>query len=126
MAIMVGNAGSFRLSTNVVAEIDNWTLDVSTGLEETQAFGDVWKEQTATIREWSGSASGRFDDTDTNGHVALQTAFLGGTTVAARFYIDGTNYYSGTAFVQASIAAAENGLITVNYTVTGTGALTYA
>jgi hypothetical protein len=118
MAIMAGNAGSFRLSTNVVAEIDNWTLDVSTGLEETQAFGDVWKERSATIREWSGSASGRFDDTDTNGHVA--------TTVAARFYIDGTNYYSGSAFVQASIAAAENGLITVNYTVTGTGALTYA
>ena len=126
MAIMVGNAGSFRISTNVVAEIDNWTLDVSTGLEETQAFGDVWKEQTATIREWSGSASGRLDDTDTNGHVAMQTAFLGGTSVAARFYIDGTNYYSGTAFVQASIAAAENGLITVNYTVTGSGALTYA
>lgn len=126
MAVMTGNAGSFRLSANVVAEIDNWTLDVSTGLEETQAFGDVWKERTATIREWSGSASGRFDDTDTNGHVAMQTAFLGGTTVAARFYIDGTNYYSGNAFVQASIAAAENGLITVNYTITGTGALSYA
>lgn len=126
MAVMVGNAGSFRLTANVVAEIDNWTLDVSTGLEETQAFGDSWKERTATIREWSGSASGRFDDTDTNGHVAAQTAFLGGTTVTARFYIDGTNYYSGTAFVQASIAAAENGLVTVNYTITGTGALTYA
>lgn len=126
MAIMAGNAGSFRIGTNVVAELDNWTLDVSTGLEETQAFGDTWKERSATIREWSGSASGRFDDTDTNGHVAMQTAFLGGTTVAARFYIDGTNYYAGSAFVQASIAAAENGLITVNYTVTGSGALTYA
>jgi predicted secreted protein len=126
MAIMVGNAGSFRLAANVVAEIDNWTLEVSTGLEETQAFGDTWKERTATIREWSGSASGRFDDTDTNGHVALQTAFLAGTTVAARLYIDGTNYYSGTAFVQASLAAAENGLITANYTITGTGALAYA
>ncbi len=126
MAVMAGNAGSFRLTTNIVAEIDNWTLDVSTGLEETQAFGDTWKERSATIREWSGTASGRFDSSDTNGHAALQTAFLGGTTVTGRFYINGTNYYSGSAFVQASLTAPENGLITVNYTITGTGALSYA
>jgi len=125
MAVLAGNAGSFRLTTNTVAELDNWTLDVSTGLEETQAFGDTWKENTATIREWSGTASGRFDNTDTNGHVALQTAFLGGTTVSGRFYINGTNYFSGTAFVQASISAPENGVITVSYTFTGSGALSY-
>jgi predicted secreted protein len=125
MAVLAGNAGSFRLTTNTVAELDNWTLDVSTGLEETQAFGDTWKENTATIKEWSGTASGRFDNTDTNGHVALQTAFLGGTTVSGRFYINGTNYFSGTAFVQASISAAENGLVTVSYTFTGSGALSY-
>ena len=125
MAVLAGNAGSFRLSANTVAEIDTWTLDVSTGLEETQSFGDSWKERTATIREWSGTASGRFDNTDTNGHVALNTAFLGGTTVSARFYINGTNYYSGTAFVQASVSAAENGLVTVSYTITGSGSLSY-
>ncbi|NDD54878.1 hypothetical protein EBZ39_13610 [bacterium] len=125
MAVLAGNAGSFRLSTNTVAEIDTWTLDVSTGLEETQSFGDTWKERTATIREWSGTAAGRFDNTDTNGHVALNTAFLGGTTVSARFYINGTNYYSGTAFVQASVSAAENGLVTVSYTITGSGSLSY-
>ncbi|NBW14696.1 MAG: hypothetical protein EBR82_42525 [Caulobacteraceae bacterium] len=125
MAVLAGNAGSFRLSANTVAEIDTWTLDVSTGLEETQSFGDTWKERTATIREWSGTAAGRFDNTDTNGHVALNTAFLGGTTVSARFYINGTNYYSGTAFVQASVSAAENGLVTVSYTITGSGSLSY-
>lgn len=125
MAVLAGNAGSFRLSTNTVAEIDTWTLDVSTGLEETQSFGNTWKQRTATIREWSGTAAGRFDNTDTNGHVALNTAFLGGTTVSARFYINGTNYYSGTAFVQASVSAAENGLVTVSYTITGSGSLSY-
>lgn len=125
MAVLAGNAGSFRLSTNTVAEIDTWTLDVSTGLQETQSFGNTWKERTATIREWSGTAAGRFDNTDTNGHVALNTAFLGGTTVSARFYINGTNYYSGTAFVQASVSAAENGLVTVSYTITGSGSLSY-
>jgi hypothetical protein len=125
MAILAGNAGSFKLSTNTVLEIDTWTLDVSTGLEETQSFGDTWKERTATIREFSGTASGRFDNADTNGHVALNTAFLGGTSVSARFYINGTNYYSGTCFVQGSLNASENGLVTASYTLTGSGALTY-
>lgn len=125
MAVLAGNAGAFKLSTNTVAEINQWTLDVSTGLEETQAFGDTWKERTATIRDWSGSAQGHFDNTDTNGHVALNTALLAGTTVSARFYVTASVYYSGTAFVQASIGASENGLVTVNYTITGTGALSY-
>jgi len=125
MAILAGNAGSFKLSTNTVLEIDTWTLDISTGLEETQSFGDTWKERTATIKEYSGTAAGRYDDTDTTGHVALNTAVLGGTTVAARFYIDGTNYYSGNVFVQASLNVTENGLVTVSYSFTGTGALTY-
>jgi hypothetical protein len=125
MAILAGNAGSFKISTNTVLEIDTWTLDISTGLEETQSFGDTWKERTATIKEYSGTAAGRYDDTDTNGHVALNTAVLAGTTVAARFYIDGTNYYAGNVFVQASLNVTENGLVTVSYSFTGTGALTY-
>jgi hypothetical protein len=126
MAVLAGNAGSFRISTNTVLELDNWTLDVSTGLEETQAFGDTWRERTATIRDWSGTASGRFDPADTNGHAALSVDALAGDLLAdARFYINGTNYYEGDAFVQMSLAAAENGLITVSYTFTGSGALAY-
>jgi len=126
MAVLAGHAGSFRLSTNVVAELDAWTLEVSTDTEETQAFGDTWKEHTATVKEWSGTASGRLDISDTNGHVALQTAVLGGTTVSGRFYVNGTNYYAGTAFVQASISAPENGVITVSYSLQGTGSLSYS
>jgi len=85
MAVLAGNAGSFKISSNTVAELDTWTLDVSTGLEETQSFGDTWKERT----------------------------------------VDGTNYYSGTAFVQAALNASENGLVTVSYTFTGSGALSF-
>ncbi len=125
MAVMVGNAAALKISTNTIGEMDNWSLDVQTGLEETQAFGDTWKERTSTIKEWSGSGSGRLDTADTNGHVALKTAFLAGSTVAIRFYVDGTNYYSGNAFVQASFSAPENGIITASYTFTGTGALSY-
>ena len=45
MAVLSGNAGSIRLSANVIAEMDTWSLDVSTGLEETQAFSDTWKDR---------------------------------------------------------------------------------
>lgn len=125
MATLAGNAGAFKVGTNTVAEMDTWSLDVSPGLEETQSFGDTWKERTLTLKEYSGSASGRLDITDTNGHVAIQTAILAGTVIAARFYVNGSNYYSGNVFVNAAFSAPENGLITANYTFTGHGALTY-
>jgi predicted secreted protein len=125
MAVMVGNLAKLNIGANTIGEMDNWTLDVQTGLEETQAFGDTWKERTATIREWSGSGTGRLDTADTNGHVATRTALLAGTVLAMRFYVDGTNYFGGNAFVQASFSAPENGVITVSYTYTGSGALSY-
>ena len=125
MATLAGNAGSFKIGANTVAEMDTWSLDISPGTEETQSFGDTWKERTLTLKDWSGSAAGRLDISDTNGHVAIQTAFLAGTVVACRFYVNGSNYYSGNAFVQPAISTPENGLVTVTYTLTGSGALSY-
>lgn len=125
MAVLVGNAGAFKLSTNTVAEIQSWSLNIERGLDETNAFGDTWKEHTATIGAWSGTAQGRYDNTDTNGHVALNTAATGGTTVSARFYINSTVYYSGTAFVTASITANTNNTVDVTWNITGSGALSY-
>lgn len=125
MAIKVGNLASLKIGANTVAELDSWQLNYGRNLEKTHAFGDTWEESTATIGSFTATGSGRYDPSDTNGHVALQTAALNGTTVACRFYEDATKYYSGTAFVQVALTFAENGVGTVSYSFTGTGALTY-
>lgn len=125
MAVLAGNGGSVKLTTNTVAELDTWSLDIGQGLAKTHAFGDTWEEQTATVRNWTASAAGRFDYTDTNGQTALVTALLAGTSVSLRLYTSGSTYWSGTAFVAANIGAEENGVVNVSYSFTGSGALTY-
>jgi predicted secreted protein len=126
VAVIKGNAGSIKLSTNVVAEMKEWSVEVAQEFVDTTAFGDTMREQTATFASWSGSGSGSYDITDTNGQLALQTAWLAGTTVTPRFYVDTTHYYTGLAYVNASISAAVDGVVSVSYTFTSAGALTYA
>lgn len=125
MAVLKGNAASLKLSTNTVAEMQNWELEVSQEFQDTTSFLDTMREQTSTFATWSATAAGKVDTTDTTGQVALQTAWLAGSTVTPRFYIDNTHFYSGLAYVSASVGAAVDGIVEVNYSFQGAGALTY-
>lgn len=126
MAVLTGKGGSVKHGTNTIAELDEWTLNITTDTEESTAFGDQWHEFEPTLRGWTGSASGRLDITDTNGQVAIQTVQLGSVAaVPVRFYVDGTHYYSGNAIVNSTITDTEAGLITLSYDFQGTGALNY-
>jgi len=125
MAVHVGNLGSVKIATDTVLEIDKWSLSFGPNTVASESFGDTWEEKTATIRKWSGTFSGRFDNADTTGAVALRTAALNGTSVALRLYTTGSTYYSGTAFIEISKDAEEIGLITYSVSFTGTGALSY-
>lgn len=126
MAALAGLSGSVKVGTNTVAEIAEWSLDIGLDTSDVSAFGDSWKRFVAGLRSWSGSATGRWDMTDTNGQVALQNAILNGTTVTLRLYVNGTNYYSGTAYITGgSESASVSGTVDVDFSFTGTGALSY-
>src|SRR5665647_550504 len=103
MALLKGNAASIRVGTNAVLECQSWSLDLG------NEFGDTAREQTPTFQTWSGKAEGKYDITDTNGQLALQTAVLGQSTVDMRCYVDATHYYHGDAYVSAAIGAAVDG-----------------
>ncbi len=127
MAVNIGYLGKVMVGTATVAEIDQWSLDVDAKLLETTKFGDTWEGKIPGVKSWSGKASGRWDMSDTTGQKALQDALLGGTTVSLKLYTNATNSYSGTALVKAiSTKAAVGGLIEVDFSFEGTGALTYA
>jgi len=125
MAVLKGNAASLKLSTNTVAEMQNWELSVEQEFQDTTSFLDTFREQTPTFATWTATAAGKVDTTDTNGQVALQTAWLAGSTVTPRFYIDSTHYYSGTAYVSANVGAAVDGIVEINYSFQGAGTLAY-
>jgi len=126
MAVFTGYGGSVKVGTATIAELGEWSLDIGVDTQETESFGDQWKEYVATLKEWSGSCSGRWDMTDTAGQKALQDALLGGTTVTIKFYIDSTKNYSGTAIIEKiSVKSSVDGVVEVDFSFKGTGALTY-
>ena len=127
MAVLVGYNGAAKISTNTIAEIDKWSLDVKRKQGDSASFGDAWDEKTPLTGSWTARCSGRLDTGDTNGQVALQNAVLNPTSaIALRLYVNGTNYYSGNAWVDTlAISADRGGFVDVDFTCEGTGQLSY-
>ena len=124
--VLKGNAASIRVVANKVLECQNWSLDIGQEMVDTTSFGDTFREQTATFATWSATAKGNYDITDTTGQLLLHTAVLAGSVVSdVRFYVDGTHYYWGPAYVSAAISAAVDGIVEVNWTFAAAGALAY-
>jgi hypothetical protein len=126
MAVLKGVSGNVKIATNAVAEITAWSLDgPAYEMIEWVAFGASGKSRSPSFYDWTGSFTGKFDKTDTNGHVALRTAALAGTVVALRLYVDGTNYWSGNAYITPSYSASADGLVEASYSFAGDGALAW-
>jgi predicted secreted protein len=126
MAALAGKDGLVKISTNTVALMDSWEVNPDADILDITSFGDQWKVKLAGLKNWTAKISGKVDFTDTNGQLALWTAFLNGTSVTPRFHLDGTHYLSGTAFVKAfgpkvGVADSEQ----VEITLEGSGSLAY-
>ena len=88
--------------TTKVVGIKNWSLELSLETLETTALGDDWKNYISGLKEWTASAEGDFEvTTDTTGQKLLSDAYLAGTTVEVKLFVDATNYYTGTAYINS-------------------------
>lgn len=127
MATYQGFNGNVKVGANTVAEISEFSLDITRDMVETQSFGDSWKEMTSTLASWSGTFTGRWDMSDTNGQAALQSALTGGTSVTLNLFTDATKKYSGTAFItQVSVGASVDGVVEADFSFAGSGSLSYS
>lgn len=131
MAI-AGKSGKVTIGDSTTAAtvvgIKNWSLELSLETLETTALGDDWKNYITGLKEWTASSEGDYEiHTDTAGQQALQDAYLDGTTVSLKLYIDSTHYYSGTAFISSlSVEDPVDDVVSVSIEFTGTGALTFS
>lgn len=114
-------------ATQKVVGIKNWSLELSLDTLETTALGDDWKNYITGLKEWSASSEGDYEvPVDAEGQQALQDAFLNGTTVTVKLYVDGTNYYKGEAYINSlSIEDPVDDVVSISIEFTGTGALTF-
>ena len=120
--VVIGSSG-----TKKVVGIKNWSLELSLDTLETTALGDDWKNYITGLKEWSASSEGDYEvPVDSDGQAALQEAFLNGTTVTVKLYVDGTNYYTGEAYINSlSIEDPVDDVVSISIEFTGTGALTF-
>ena len=120
--VIIGESGSQK-----VAAIKNWSLELSLETLETTALGDDWKNYITGLKEWTASSEGDYSvPPDTQGQAALQDAYLAGTTVTVKLYVDGTNYYQGTAYISSlSIEDPVDDVVSISLELTGTGELSF-
>lgn len=127
MANHKGSEGTIHIGTNAIAEIRSYSLNETMNTIEDTVIGDASKTFQVGTKEWDGSVDAFWDETDTNGQVAMTI----GSSVTIKFYPEGATsgdtYYHGTALVTSiSRSAATDGMVEASFGVKGTGALTTA
>ena len=126
MAIHKGSEGTVHVGTDAVAEIRSYSVEETSDTVETTSMGDSARTHLASLTSFSGSLDVFWDEEDT-----AQIALTVGTSVAIKFYPEGTassaKYYTGTAIVTGVTRSASfDGMVEASISVQGTGALTLA
>ena len=127
MATHKGSEGTVKVGSNAVAEIRSYSIEESADTLEDTSMGDSARTYKPSLTSFSGSLDVFWDETDTNGQVALAV----GSSVTLKWYPEGASsgdtYYSGTALVTGkNISASFDGMVEASISVQGTGAITTA
>ena len=127
MATHTGSAGTVKVGSNAVGELKSWTLDQSQDTVETTKLGDTVKTYSATQSSSSGTMDCFWDETDSNGQVALAI----GTTATLNLYPEGATsgdtFYSGSAIITSvGVSQSHDGIVERSFGFQITGAVTIA
>lgn len=125
MATHHGKEGVVKIGANTLAEVNGWSLETSVALDDDSELSDDWATHKVGIKTWNGQLECHWDETDTNGQVALTE----GAEVTVNLYPEGAGsgaaYFSGTATIQQiSYAGAKGAIVSAAFTFMGNGALT--
>lgn len=125
MATHTGSEGTVKVGANAIAEIRSYSIEQTADTVEDTTMGDSYRTHKTTLKAWSGTVDVFWDETDTNGQVALTV----GSEVTANFYPEGSTtgdtYLTGTAIVTGkTVSASFDGMVESTITLQGTGTLT--
>lgn len=125
MATHTGSEGTVKVGANAIAEIRSYSIEQTSDTVEDTTMGDSWRTHKTTLKGWTGTVDVYWDETDTQGQVALVV----GAEVTANFYPEGSTtgdaYLTGTAIVTGkTVSASFDGMVESTITLQGTGALT--
>jgi predicted secreted protein len=124
MATHKGSEGTVKVGANAVAEIRSYSITETSDTLEDTVMGDAARTYLASLKSFSGSMDVFWDETDTNGQIALSP----GSSVTINIYPEGSTsgdtYYTGSIIVtEKSITASFDGMVEASISFQGTGAL---
>lgn len=125
MATHTGTDGIVKVGSNTVAEVRNFSLDLSADTIEDTAMGDPARTFKAGLTTASASFDAFWDESDTNGQQALDP----GSSVTLVLYpegvVSGDTYFTGTALVTSkTVNVTFDGMVEASFAATYTGAVT--
>jgi predicted secreted protein len=122
-----GVDGKVTLSGSTVAKISEWSLDIKHAVQDQTGFTETWESKLKGLLSASGTFKGSFDYADTNGQVALHSAFLATASVALKLYYSSTGYYDFVAFLNGIKPANKvDGKVEIEYGFDVTGSVAVA
>lgn len=122
MGVMSGTYGLVMNGANVIAQIRNWSMSRQTDIQEYTVLGTAgYKNKRPTFKNVNVQCDLYWDPSDTDGQVALETAWGSAATLTLRVYPSadtsgtpaaGDVYYEGSAYVSdLSISGDAEGLV---------------
>lgn len=119
-----GKNGVVKVGSNVVAEVQSFTVTETVGTVDDTAMGDTAETHLVGITSWTASVQCSWDETDTNGQEAMTV----GASVTLSLYPEGSgsgaSYMTGTATItQSGIDTKRDGVVTRSFDCKGNGAL---
>ncbi len=130
MAELSGKQGNFEWAAGHVANFDEWSVSVDVNMLDVTTFSTgtlQWRDMIPGLSGFTGTASGNFD-VDSTGLDDLRVATLTPATGTAKFEMDkdGGEHFTGGVYVQTmGHTAPIDGVVEVDFSFQGTGALTY-
>ncbi len=125
MAVFTGKNGVVQNGANAIAEVRSYSLSQTADTAESTSMGDSAKTYEATLTDFSGTIDVYFDDTDTNGQVAMTVGSSITLNLAPEGTSSGAYKLSGSAIItDKSITASHDGIVETTFSVQGSGALT--
>lgn len=115
-----------NITFNEIDGIKDASFEVSRDVLDTTDFKDSSGARTRIVglQDTSISISGDYEDTDTNGQVALRSAFIAGTSFYIGFKFDGTDGYKVQCYCSSfSITPTVDGLVEFEAELVSTGAV---
>jgi hypothetical protein len=125
MSTHIGNNGSVKIGSNTVAEVVDFSLNEGVTVVDDTAIGGTSDTHKVGTKNWSGSVSCYWDETDSTGQEAMTV----GASVEIHLLPDGATTgdidFNGTAtLVSIDRSTVNNTIVTASFSFQGNGDLT--